>query len=227
MTGEVDLIPGHPPRVLIADDEADARRMLFDWLTYQGYEVVVAAGGEEALALAAKQPLDLALVDMVMPGPSGMALAERLKELWPEMEVIIITAYGSIVDAAEAMRRGAFHYLPKPLGMKLLQATVEEALAVQRARTQVRVGELVVDLQAGQVSLRGEPVKLTSLEERLLVCLARRQEQAVGYDELWGTVWGYDGSPDKRVIQKAASRLRERLGEEWIVAVRGRGYRLR
>lgn len=118
------MIPGHPPRVLIADDEADARRMLFDWLTYQGYEVVVAAGGEEALALAAKQPLDLALVDMVMPGPSGMALAERLKELWPEMEVIIVTAFGSILDAAEAVRRGAFHYLPKPPNLKRLQAVV-------------------------------------------------------------------------------------------------------
>lgn len=100
-------------------------------------------------------------------------------------------------------------------------------MEAQRARTQVQVGEWIVDLREGCVIPRGETVPLTALEERLLVCVARCRGQVVSYKDVWHTVWGYDGPPDRMVIQKAASRLRERLGEEWIVAVRGRGYRLR
>jgi len=165
-----------------------------------------------------------ALVDVRMPGPSGMALTERLKELWPEMEIIIITAYGSITNAASAVRRGAFHYLPKPLSPQQVQAVVEEALEAQRAR--VRVGEWVVDLREGHVTSKGKLAPLTTLEERLLVCLARRGDRVVSYEDLWCQVWSYDGPPDKGAIHKVASRLREKVGQEWIVAVRGRGYRL-
>lgn len=216
----------HKPRVLVADDDAETQKILSDWLTYQDYEVVVAADGEKALALAAAQSLDLALVDVVMPEPGGMALTRRLKELWPEIEVIIITAFGCPEDAAEAVRGGAFHYLTKPLSLKRLGEVVNEAWALRQARAQVQVGELIVDLRTGRGMLRGEVMALTPLEERLLACLARRQGQVVSYDELWREGWGYDSPLDKAVIQRAMSRLREKFSRERIVCVRGHGYRL-
>ena len=122
------------PRILIADDDVDTRYILSGFLAHRDYETITACNGEEALALAAKLPLDLALVDVVMPGPSGVELAARLKDLQPQIEVILITAYGSLDRAVEAMHQGAFYYLAKPLELKRVLAVVEEARAKQQAR---------------------------------------------------------------------------------------------
>jgi two-component system response regulator DesR len=127
-----------PPRpcILLADDEVDLRVILADYLGHHGYEVAVAADGREALALAAARRPDLALVDVRMPGPSGMDLAARLKALHPDLPVVIVTAYGSIEDAAEAIRSGVFHYLPKPVQPGQVLAVVEEALGESKAQPQ-------------------------------------------------------------------------------------------
>ncbi len=121
------------PRLLIADDNVDTRYILSGFLAHRGYETIVASNGEKALALAARLPLDLALLDVVMPGPSGVELAARLKDLQPQIEVILITAYGSLEQAVEAMRQGVFYYLAKPLELKRVLAVVEEAWAKQQA----------------------------------------------------------------------------------------------
>jgi two-component system response regulator (stage 0 sporulation protein F) len=115
-------------RVLIADDETDMRDMLSDLMRYEGYEALPAADGRKALALAAAQPLDLALVDVCMPGPSGMALVNQPKALHPDIKAIVITAYGSLEDGGDAVRSGAFHYLLKPLSVERLRAAIKEAL---------------------------------------------------------------------------------------------------
>jgi DNA-binding NtrC family response regulator len=104
------------PRTLIADDDAGTRQVLCDCLTHAGYEILLAENGEQAMALAETCHPDLAIVDVVMPEPSGPALVALLKELDPAMQVIVITAYGSIELAVESMRRGAFHFLAKPRG---------------------------------------------------------------------------------------------------------------
>ncbi len=101
-------MPERQPRVLIADDNVDTRYILSGFLARRGYETITACNGEEALALAARLPLDLALVDVVMLGPSGVELAARLKDLQPRIEVVLITAYGSLEQAVEAMHRGVF-----------------------------------------------------------------------------------------------------------------------
>ena len=119
----------HKPCVLVADDSPEVRRMLCRYLPRWGCEVVAARDGCEALALAAAHPPNVALVDVVMPGPAGVELVRRLKERYPNVAAIIITGYGSMEAAAEAMHQGAFHYLPKPLDMRRLRALVQEAWA--------------------------------------------------------------------------------------------------
>jgi FixJ family two-component response regulator len=136
MFGEGDIKSGCQPHVLIADDDQGMRVMLSDWLMSHGYKPIVAQDGGETLALAVSQLPDLALVDVRMPGPSGVTLAERLKDLHPEIEVII-TAYGSVEEAAEAVRRGVFHYLAKPLNLERVLAVVKEAWDTRQARVQV------------------------------------------------------------------------------------------
>lgn len=131
--GKVDSMQERQPRILIADDDVDTRYILSGFLVHRGYETITAPNGEEALSLAARLPLDLALLDVVMPGPSGVELASRLKDLQPQIEVILITAYGSLEQAVEAMHQGVFYYLAKPLELKRVLAAVEEARAKQQA----------------------------------------------------------------------------------------------
>jgi len=128
------------PRVLIADDDWDTRVILSDALAHQGYDPIAAPDGEKALALAETQSLDIACVDVVMPGPAGLELSRRLKALQPGMEVILITAFGSMELAAEAMRQGAFYCLSKPLRPARLVKLVGAACAERQAREQALVG---------------------------------------------------------------------------------------
>jgi DNA-binding NarL/FixJ family response regulator len=129
-------MPEYQTCVLVTDDDWGTRTILSDVLAYHGYEPLVASDGEQALALAATRPLDVACVDLVMLGPAGLELARRLKALQPQMEVILITAFGSTELVAEAMRQGAFYYLNKPLRPARLLEVVEEACAEQKAREQ-------------------------------------------------------------------------------------------
>jgi DNA-binding response OmpR family regulator len=152
----------------------------------------VAADGHAALDQAAAHPLDVALVDVRMPGPSGITLAEQLKKQHL-MEVIIMTAYGSIAHAAEAMQRGVFFYLTKPIKLALLRTKLKQALLACRARYRVQVGELAVDLRDGQATLGGQPLSLTGLESRLLICLASRRGRLVTHEILCREVWGFRG----------------------------------
>jgi DNA-binding NarL/FixJ family response regulator len=162
--GKVDSMPEHQPRILIADDNVDTRYILSDFLARQGYETITASSGEKALALAARLPLDLALLDVVMPGPLGIELAARLKGLQPQIEVILITAYGSLEQAVEAMRQGIFYYLAKPLELRQVLAVVEKAWVKQQARAQVLAEETPEMLGA----LRG----LSCREREVLALLA-------------------------------------------------------
>lgn len=221
-----NAVAAYQPCVLIAAGDKGAREMLADRLTLWGYKAITAGGGEAALKLAATNQLGLALLDVQMPGPAGMELAGQLKEVQPGMEAIIITACGSVSEAVEAMHQGAFYYLLKPLDWELLREKVDQAWAVFQERAQIQAGELVIDLQECLVTLKGRPIKLTLLECRILICLAQQQGQVASYDELWREGWNYKGPPDRGLIQRTMSRLREKLGEEWIVCVRSRGYRL-
>jgi DNA-binding NarL/FixJ family response regulator len=124
------------PHILIADDDADVRSILADFLTHRGCEVREARDGEVAFALAQTQPADIALLDVVMPGLSGIELIPHLQSLWPGCVVILLTAYGTVPQAVEAIRQGAFDYLEKPVELKQIQAVVERAWKMKRARVQ-------------------------------------------------------------------------------------------
>jgi two-component system NarL family response regulator len=149
------------PCVLVADDSPEMRRMLCRYLPTWGCEAVTAGDGREALALAATHPPNVALVDVVMPGPAGMELVRRLKERYPDVAAIIITGYASIEGAAEAMHQGAFHYLPKPLDMRRLRSLVQEVWEEREAHG--------ADRMADTLGLR-EP--LSQREQQVLAALA-------------------------------------------------------
>ena len=115
-------------RILIVDDEASARHALSEILTDEGYQVKMAADGFRAIAAAQEFLPDLVLTDLKMPGMDGMALLGRLQEVHPETAVVLMTAFGAVESAVQAMRQGAANYLTKPLNIAELLLVVELAL---------------------------------------------------------------------------------------------------
>src|SRR2546421_8514486 len=120
--------PASPHTILIADDEPNIRRVLEAMFTKEGFTVLVAENGKKALDLASSHDVDLLLSDLIMPDSNGVELLQKVKQLHPQCSAVIITAYGSIKSAVEAMRLGAFNYLTKPFDIDEVRAVVKRAL---------------------------------------------------------------------------------------------------
>jgi DNA-binding NtrC family response regulator len=119
-------------RILVVDDEKTQREMLLGFLEKQGFSVSQAGSGEEALKLFESKNFEVALIDLKMPGMDGITLLEKLKSLNPEIQVIVMTAYGTIETAVEAMKKGAFHYVNKPIDLEELKLNLKKAIENQR-----------------------------------------------------------------------------------------------
>src|SRR5918997_4269544 len=141
-------------RVLIVDDEANMRWILKEALAAVGYDVEVAAGGQEALSEMGRRPADLVLLDLKLKGMDGLTTLRRLMERWPDTVVIILTAYGTVATAVEAMQLGAADYLRKPFDVeeitfKLQRALERRALQAEVLRLRVQAAPAVVEPPVG------------------------------------------------------------------------------
>jgi len=154
-----------PPRILIVDDEAVARTTLAEVLRLEGYDVQVAASGEEALRLVERQPFDLMVVDLKMPGMDGIQLTEAVQNRAPDTVIILLTAFATLETAIEAIRRGAHDYLLKPCPIPQILESVRKGLDKSRqerrrrelvARLERTVSELVAT-ERGAVSVNATP----------------------------------------------------------------------
>lgn len=125
-------------RILVVDDEELQREMLGGFLQKEGFSVSLADSGETALKLCQDEFFEVALIDLKMPGMDGIELLSRLKEINPEIQLIVITAHGSIETAVEAMRKGAFHYVNKPVDLEELKINVKKALENQKVLSENR-----------------------------------------------------------------------------------------
>jgi DNA-binding response OmpR family regulator len=132
-------------RILIVDDEPSIRETLAEVLSSQGREILTASSGEEALALLQKETYDLVLLDLVMPGLSGLQVMEKAQKIAPSTIVIMLTAHGTLSSAIEAMRQGAHDYLLKPASAPKIMASVEEGL--RRRRETLRKQQLMQQME--------------------------------------------------------------------------------
>ncbi len=162
------------PRVLLTEDEAPQREMLAGSLAQHGYEVLQAQNGEEALAIIRGEEVDLLLTDLRMPGMDGLQLLTEVKQLNPLLEVIVMTAFGSIETAVTAMQQGAFTFLTKPVDITSLHAQAERALAWKRLKEEnrelkTRLGELP---EAGIIAQSQEMRQVLNLVARVAAARA-------------------------------------------------------
>ena len=203
------------PLVLVADDEPQITRLVALSLAGDGFRVLTALGGEEALQKAEESKPDIVVLDISMPDIDGLEVMRRLRE-WRPVPVILLTGMTSTADRTKGLDLGADDYVAKPFHPDELAARVRAVLrrasGVTRGDAPVRVGNIEIDLERRHVSRDGSPVALSRTEWLLLQSLATHRGQVVLHSELLTEVWGQEFRDDLGYLRVWISRLRRRLG---------------
>ena len=214
-------------KILIAEDEAPIANLIRTVLPDAGYRCVWASDGTQAADLLEKEPFDLALLDIMLPGFNGYELLEYCREL--EVPAIFLTAKAEVEDRVKGLRLGAEDYLPKPFALPELLARVETVL--RRCGKTERVLRLPPDIEIDTASRLvrrgGAPVALTAKEYDLLLLFVQNKNIALYRDRIYERVWGEEYLGDSRTVDLHIQRMRKKLGlEDRLVAVYKVGYRL-
>jgi two-component system KDP operon response regulator KdpE len=220
--------------VLVVDDEPQIRRFLRPSLAAQGYEMIEAASGAEALARAGDSAPQIILLDLGLPDADGVALIRSLRE-WTETPIVVLSVRNRETDKIAALDAGADDYVEKPFAMGELLARLRAALRHRlrlAGETPVfRSGELTVDLARREVTLAGVAVKLSPKEYDLLRMLVQHAGKVVTQRHLLETVWGPAHVEDTQYLRVYVGQLRQKLGDDathpaLILTEPGVGYRL-
>jgi DNA-binding response OmpR family regulator len=223
------------PPILIADDDADVRRLIVVLLERAGYRALEAADGREALRLLYTQRPAAVVLDVTMPGLDGWKVLDRIREV-SDVPVLMLTVQGEELHRVRGLRAGADDYVPKPFGRQELLARIEALLRRSDGRSQVteayRDELLEVDFRQRTVFVRGEPVSLTPLEFRLLAAFLRNPGQLLSRDQLLEMAWGDPTARSGEEVKLYVGYLRRKLDAAAgagvaIETVRGFGYRYR
>lgn len=218
-------------RILVIEDERHLQNQIRQQLEAAGYMVDTCNNGEEGLFLATEYHPDAAIIDIGLPGKSGLDVIQTLRERGSLLPVLILTARSSWQDKVQGLETGADDYLTKPFQMEELQARVKALLrrANGIAQTLLECGPFVVDITAQQVFVDGAAVELTSFEYRLLEELIRHRNEVLSKDTLADALYPHDEDRDSNVLEVMIGRLRRKLDPAGtlkpIETLRGRGYR--
>jgi two-component system OmpR family response regulator len=215
-------------RVLLVEDDPDLSRQLKGALADAGYAVDYAPDGEEAHFLGDTEPYDAVVLDLGLPKVDGVSVLERWRRDGITTPVLILTARGAWSEKVAGFDAGADDYLTKPFHTEELLARLRALLrrAAGHASPALVCGSLRLDPRAARASVDGEPLKLTSLEYRLLHYLMMHQERVISRTELVEHLYDQDFDRDSNTIEVFIGRLRKKIGPDRIETVRGLGYRL-
>src|ERR1700756_1607963 len=215
-------------RVLVVEDDPDLSRQLKQALTDAGYAVDHAADGEEAQYLGENEPYDVIVLDLGLPKIDGVSVLERWRREGRATPVLILTARGGWSDKVAGFDAGADDYLTKPFHTEELLARLRALLrrAAGHAAPALSCGGLPLGPRAARASVNGEPLRLTSLEYRLLHYLMMHQGRVISRTELVEHLYDQDFDRDSNTIEVFVGRLRKKIGAERIETARGLGYRL-
>lgn len=224
-------------RILTVEDDAAIRRGIVDALSFAGYDVIEAASGDEGSAAAVSRAYDLLLLDMVLPGKSGLDILREVRNARPTLPVIILSAQGEERNRVTGLKLGADDYVVKPFSVEELLARVEAVLRRSPGRPtdveKVRITGGCIDFARCEVRFQdGGREELSERERELLRYLACHDGRAVSREELLANVWQIDArGVTTRTIDMHVARLREKLrdvnGEPRVLlTVRGKGYML-
>ena len=245
-TGLIGIADRVPPattsrmsaHILVVDDEPDISALVVYHLARESYRVRTASSGPEAIRAAEIERPDLIVLDLMLPGMSGLAVLEELRRRpeTQEIPVILLTARKEEQDRIAGLRLGADDYVSKPfspqeliLRVGAVLRRVQQAPPVVKGGKVVRVGPFTVDTGAARAEVEGRELDLTPTEYRLLLTLMERRGRVQSRRQLLEAVWEVTANIATRTVDMHVQRLRSKAGEaaDWIETVRGFGYRFR
>jgi two-component system, OmpR family, response regulator len=224
-------------RILLVDDEQAVQTLLTYPLRKEGYEVVGAMDGQEALNRFSEERFDLVVLDIMLPKLDGIEVCRRLRTR-SQVPIIMLTAKGDEIDKIAGLEMGADDYITKPFSVREFRSRVKAALrrgnmgAAATADEPIRAGALEIDPERRAVLLDGEPVKLTYVEFEILATLAAAPGRVFTREALLEHIWGDSTYRDPRTVDVHIRHLREKLeadpkDPDYLFTVRGVGYRFR
>jgi DNA-binding response OmpR family regulator len=226
------------PRILLVDDEQSVQKLLAYPLRKEGYEVICASDGREALDRVNDHTFDLLVLDLMLPLIDGFEVCRQVRAT-SSVPIIMLTARAEEVDKVVGLELGADDYITKPFSVREFSSRVKAVLRrAQIARDEdpgraaLEDGELRIDYDKRQVFIREEPVRLTYVEFEILAALAEHPGRVYGRSTLLERVWGDSAYRDPRTVDVHIRHLREKLERdpklpELVLTVRGVGYRFR
>jgi DNA-binding response OmpR family regulator len=229
--GDPAAVPASGARVLLVEDEPGIVDFVRRGLEGHGFQVLVETDGIAGERTALQDHVDAVVLDLMLPGRSGMEVLAALREAKPELPVIVLTARGEVEDRVAGLDAGAVDYLVKPFSLAELSARIRAQLrtAALGAATQLEAEDVEIDLLTRRVTRRGQPVALSTTEFELLVYLMRNRGRVVGREEILSAVWGYEHDPATNIVDVYIGYLRRKLrlpdSPAPIDTVRSVGYR--
>jgi len=227
-------------KILIVEDEARIARVLSLELQHEDYETGIASTGQEALEKINSESWNLILLDIMLPGVSGMEVLRRMRGENNITPVIILTAKDSTPDKVSGLDLGANDYVTKPFELEELLARVRASLRVDQMKqtsepsdddSMLAVGDLTVNLDTRKVEREGQSISLTPTEFDLLIYLMENEDQVLEREQIITHVWGYDYVGDTNVVDVYIRYLRKKVDhhfeQSYIQTIRGVGYSMR
>ncbi|MBQ7506616.1 MAG: response regulator transcription factor [Lachnospiraceae bacterium] len=216
-------------KILVADDESRMRKLVKDFLSRQGYEILEAADGEEALNLFyADKEIALVILDVMMPKQNGFMVLREIRET-SRVPVIMLTARGEESDELTGFEAGADEYISKPFSPKILVARVEAVLRRVKSEeeTVLEMAGIRLDKSGRNVTVAGEEIELSFKEFELLAYFMDNVGKALPREKILNAVWDYDYYGDARTIDTHVKKLRAKLGPagDQIKTIWGLGYK--
>ena len=217
-------------KVLVVDDESRMRKLVRDFLVKDGYSVVEAADGEEAVDIfMSDKDISLIILDVMMPKLDGYGVAEEVRKL-SDVPIIMLTAKSDEKDELRGFDLGIDEYITKPFSPRILVARVEAVLRRTLADAEtnlINVDGIEMDIAAHQVKVDGEPIELSYKEFELLNYFLQNRGVALSREKILNNVWNYDYFGDARTIDTHVKKLRSKLGSkgDYIKTIWGMGYK--
>ncbi len=217
-------------KILIIEDEEKIARFIELELRHEGYETDKASDGERGLKLAEEGDFDLVILDIMLPGISGIEVLRRLRRV-SEIPVILLTARDSVTDKVMGLDMGANDYITKPFAIEELLARIRVILRKKYAEAPSAEGTILccgleLRLSSHEVYYMGKPIELTNKEFTLLKIFAENKNIAMPRERLITEAWGYDYVGETNIIDVYVRYLRQKISSDIIKTVRGVGYML-
>lgn len=216
--------------ILIAEDEKQIQTIIANYAKKEGYSVQLADDGEEALAILKNNPIDLLILDIMMPTIDGYSVCEQARMI-SNLPIIFLTAKSDETDKLYGYHLGADDYITKPFSPNLLMAKVKALLKradnKPKIENDIEAGQIILNPISREVFVENQPIDLTHTEYELLLLFLRHPKQVFSREQLLNKVWGYDFEGTTRTVDVHVKNLRQKLGDEGksIVTLIRSGYK--